>query len=224
MALGALVVATLVATATHAQVPAAATKPAPMRVLLIRHASSWKNVPSAQRPHPMSAAELDSLTPQGRARAEAIGRLLVGKGVVAVHASPAQRAQQTAAAIAAALGLGEPITNQAFRPLDTGSNATAARGTTRMKNWKGGRDPRPPSGESLGDGQTRASNALAELAKQHAGETIVVVTHGEIASSLITQAAGQDLLTHYFKNFPDEGSIHQLQIDETGDLGMFLPR
>jgi broad specificity phosphatase PhoE len=129
MALGALVVAMLVATATLAQEPAAATKPAPMRVLLIRHASSWKNVPSAQRPHPMSAAELDSLTPQGRARAEAIGRLLVGKGVVAVHASPAQRAQQTAAAIAAALGLGEPITNQAFRPLDTGSNATAARGT-----------------------------------------------------------------------------------------------
>ncbi len=160
----------------------------------------------------MSSAELDSLTPQGRSRAEAIGRQLVGKGVVAVYASPAQRAQQTAAAIATALALGAPITNDAFRPLDTGADANAASGTTRMKNWKSGSDPRPPSGESLSDGQTRASNALAELAKKHPGETIVVVTHGEIAASLITESAGQDLLSHYFQNFPAEGSIHLLEI------------
>lgn len=212
IALGVLVAAALAATATLAEESTTAATPAPMHLLLVRHASAWKNVPPAQRPHAMSAAELDSLTPQGRARAESIGRSLAGKGVVAVYASPAQRAQQTAAAIATALGLGAPITNQAFRPLDTGTDTTAARGTTRMKNWKSGRDPRPPSGESLADGQTRASDALAELAKQHAGQTVVVVTHGEIASSLITRAAGQELLANYFKNFPEEGSIHPLEI------------
>ena len=202
----------LAGAAAIAQEGVPAAEPLPMRVLLVRHASAWKNVPAAQRPRPMSSAELDSLTPQGLARAEAIGREIAGKEVAAVYTSPAQRAQQTAAAIAQSLGLGAPITEEAFRPLDTGSDSRAASGTVRMKSWKNGRDPRPPSGESLGDGQTRASNALAGLAKQHAGQTIVVVTHGEIASSLITKSAGQDLLANYFRNFPDEGSIHELQI------------
>ena len=209
---GIVAVAMLAGARAIAEDAAPSAERAPMHVLLVRHASAWKNVPPGQRPHPMSSAELDSLTPQGLARAEAIGRELAGKNVVAVYASPAQRAQQTAAAIATALGLGAPISNPAFRPLDTGSNAAAASGTARMKGWKRGMDPRPPGGESLTDGVARASAALAELAVQHAGETVVVVTHGEIASALITRSAGQDLLTNYFKNFPDEGSVHQLQI------------
>jgi probable phosphoglycerate mutase len=206
LALGALIVAMISATAALAQ------EPAPMHVMLVRHASAWKNVPSAQRPRPMSAAELDSLTPQGVALAEKLGNSLAGKGVVAVYASPAQRAQQTAAAIAKATGVGAPIPNDAFRSLDIGSGARAASGTTRMKNWKSGDDPRPPGGESLGDGLARANDALLQLAKQYPGKTVVVVTHGEIASALITQAAGQDLLTHYFENFPDEGSVHEFDV------------
>ncbi len=189
---------------------AVAGEAAPLHVILVRHAAAWKNVPSAQRPRPMSAAELDSLTPQGLARADAVGKELAGKHVVAVYSSPARRAQQTAEAIAKGVGVGAPITSEAFRSLDTGSDARAASGTMRMKSWKSGDDPRPPGGESLGDGLARASEALAQLAKRHPGETIVVVTHGEIASALITRAAGQDLLTHYFQNFPDEGSIHLL--------------
>jgi probable phosphoglycerate mutase len=209
--LGILFAAMLATTARAEQAAPEAAKQ-PMHLLLVRHASAWKNVPASQRPRAMTAAELDSLTPQGLARAEALGRSLASKGVVAVYASPARRAQQTAAAIATALGLGAPVTNDAFRSLDVGSDRAAASGTARMKGWKSGRDPRPPSGESLHDGQTRASDALTELAAKHAGETVVVVTHGEIASSLITKAAGQDLLTHYFENFPAEGSVHPIEI------------
>jgi broad specificity phosphatase PhoE len=212
LALLALFAALLAPVAAIAEDAPVAAAPAPMHVLLVRHASAWKNVPPAERPRPMSAAELDSLTPAGQSRAEAVGKQLAGRGVVAVYSSPAQRAQQTAAAIAKALGLGAPITDEAFRSLDVGSDAAAASGTARMKSWKGGMDPRPPGGESLIDGEARASAALAELAKQHAGQTVVVVTHGEIASSLITKAAGQDLLANYFKNFPDEGSVHELDV------------
>lgn len=209
-ALGALVAALLATTPARAQQPALA--PAPMHVLLVRHASAWKNVPAAQRPRPMSTAELDSLTPSGVALAEKVGKSLAGKGVVAVYTSPANRAQQTASAIAKATGAGAPITDEAFRSLDVGNDARAASGTMRMQNWKSGDDPRPPGGESLGDGLARANAELLQLAKKHAGQTVVVVTHGEIASSLITQAAGQDLLTHYFKNFPDEGSVHEFDV------------
>ena len=192
---------------------AAEPSPAPaLRVFVVRHAQAWKNVPALLRPKTMSADELDALTPTGVARAEAIGKELAGRDVVAVYASPARRAQQTAAAIARALGLGAPIVSESFRTLDTGSDPNAASGSARMKNWKAKQDPRPPGGESLADGNARASAALAELATKHASHAIVVVTHGEIASSLLTRAAGQDLLAGYFDHFPDEGSIHELQL------------
>lgn len=207
-ALAALFAAVAIAVPAHAQEPVAA----PMHVLLVRHASAWKNVPSAQRPRPMSTAELDSLTPSGLALADKVGKSLADKDVVAVYTSPARRAQQTAAAIAKATGVGEPIKSDAFRSLEVGTDARAASGTTRMKNWKSGDDPRPPGGESLEDGLTRANAELLQLAKKYPGKTIVVVTHGEIASSLITQAAGQDLLANYFKNFPNEGSVHEFDV------------
>jgi probable phosphoglycerate mutase len=187
--------------------------PAPAaRVFVVRHAQAWKNVPSLLRPKKMSADELDALTPKGLARAEALGKELAGRDVVAVYSSPARRAQQTAAAIAQALGLGAPIVSESFRTLDSGSDPNAASGNARMKNWKAKKDPRPAAGESLADGNARASTAIAELATKHTGHAIVIVTHGEIASSLLTKAAGQDLLTGYFDHFPDEGSIHELQI------------
>ncbi len=189
-----------------------ASTPPALRVFVVRHAQAWKNVPALLRPKSMSTDELDALTPKGLARAEQLGKELAGHDVVAVFASPARRAQQTAAAIAQALGLGAPIVSEAFRTLDTGSDPDAASGSARMKNWKAKKDPRPPGGESLADGNSRASAALAELATKHAGHAIVIVTHGEIASSLLTKAAGQDLLAGYFDHFPDEGSIHELQL------------
>lgn len=192
---------------------AAEPSPAPtLRVFVVRHAQAWKNVASLLRPKQMSAEELDALTPKGLARAEELGKELTGRDVVAVYASPARRAQETAAAIAQALGLGAPIVSESFRTLDSGSDANAASGSARMKNWKAKKDPRPAGGESLADGNARASTAVAELATKHAGHAIVIVTHGEIASSLLTRAAGQDLLAGYFDHFPDEGSIHELQI------------
>jgi broad specificity phosphatase PhoE len=199
---------TLTAARSVAEQPA----PAPtLRVFVVRHAQAWKNVPSLLRPHQMSDDELDALTPKGLARAEEIGKELAGRDVVAVYSSPARRAQQTAVAIAKSLELGAPTVSESFRTLDSGSDPHAASGSARMKNWKAKKDPRPAGGESLADGNARASAAIVELATKYAGHAIVIVTHGEIASSLLTRAAGQDLLTGYFDHFPDEGSIHELQ-------------
>ena len=211
-----LLAALWVAPQTRAAEPAT---DASMRVFVIRHANAWKNVPAAQRPRPMSDDELDALTPAGLAKAEKVGAELAGKGIVAVYCSPAQRAQQTAAAVAKHLGLtGAPIVVEAFRSLDSGPDKDAASGTVRAKSWKAGKDPRPPGGESLADGFARATAKLGELRTQHAGRAIVVVTHGEIAAALLSKAAGQDILRGYFDHFPDEGSVHEIQIGPSGDL------
>jgi probable phosphoglycerate mutase len=183
---------------------------------VIRHASAWKNVPPAQRPRAMSEAELDSLTPDGLVMAEKIGAKLAGKDVAAVVTSPANRARQTGAAIAGALGL-EATASDAFRTLDTGPDRAAASGTARARSWKAGRDPRPPGGESLADGFARASAALEQLRRQYAGRgAVAVVTHGEIAASLLAKAAGQDIVRGYFDHYPGEGALHEIAIDADG--------
>lgn len=192
---------------------------AALRVVVIRHANAWKNVPTAQRPRAMSEAELDSLTPKGEQRAAQIGRELAEQGVVAVYCSPARRARQTAEAIAKALDLPAPTVSEAFRTLDKGSDARAASGTVRARSWQAGDDPRPPGGESLGDGFARASAELAALREKHAGHAIAVVTHGEIAATLRAKAAGQDILRGYFDQFPAEGSAHEIAVASDGTLG-----
>lgn len=192
--------------------------PEALRVFVIRHANAWKNVPAAQRPRAMSDADLDSLTPEGERRAAQLGRDLAGREIVAVYCSPARRARQTAAAIAAGLGLAEPTVSEAFRTLDKGSDARAASGTVRARSWKAGDDPRPPGGESLGDGFARASAELAALRAKHAGRAIAVVTHGEIAASLLARAAGQDIVRGYFDHFPNEGAAHAVVVGSDGAL------
>ncbi len=191
--------------------PAEARADDALRVFVIRHANAWKNVPPSQRP-PMSDDDLDALTPAGLARAEQLGAQLAGKGIVAVYCSPARRAQQTAAAIAKRIGLAEPpIVAEEFRTLDSGTDKDASSGTARMKSWKTGKDPRPPAGESLADGFARATAKLEELRAKHRGQAIAVVTHGEIAASLLAKAAGQDIVAGYFDHFPDEGSVHEIR-------------
>jgi len=202
----------------RAEPPAPAPDAAPLRVYVVRHASAWKNVPAARRPGVMSDAQLDALTPAGLARAEQAGAELAGKGVVAVYTSPAHRAEQTAEAIAKRLGLAAPIVEDAFRTLDSGPDRAAASGTVRAANWKAGRDPRPAGGESLADGFARASDRLAALRAAHAGQAIAIVTHGEIAASLLAKAAGQDILRGYFDHFPDEGSVHAIAVEASGAL------
>lgn len=204
-------VALTLAGAASAQ-PAPAAPVAAERVYVIRHANAWKNVPAAKRPRAMSAAELDSLTPAGLAKAEQVGASLRGNQIVAVYCSPARRAQQTAAAIANALGLGPPVVDEAFRTLDSGSDRAASSGSARMRNWKSGKDPQPTGGESLHEGFARAAARLGALGKEHAGKPIAVVTHGEIAASLLANAAGEDILKGYFEHFPDEGSVHMIEI------------
>lgn len=205
-----LLVASLSASAHAQETPLVPEAGSGLRVYVIRHASAWKNVPAAKRPRAMSAAELDALTPDGLAKAERVGASLRGKRIVAVYSSPARRAQQTAAAIAKALGL-EPIVEDAFRTLDTGSDRAASSGTARMRNWKSGKDPQPAGGESLHDGFDRASAKLAAIEKEHAGRAVAVVTHGEIAASLLADAAGEDILKGYFDHFPPEGSVHEIE-------------
>lgn len=191
--------------------PAAGGEPT-LRVYVVRHAQAWKNVPAAQRPPGLDKAGLDSLTEAGQARARAVGERLRGAGATRIVCSPAQRARQTAEAIAGVLGTGAIEASDAFRPLEHGASRRAADYRWRTDNWRAGLDPRPDQGESLTDGLARAAGFLEALAKETPGATVVVVTHGEIAAALLSRAAGIAPLAGYDRNFVGEGTISELAV------------
>lgn len=207
--------------------PAAAEPPATapvLRVYVVRHAQAWKNVPRILRPKGMTDDQLDALTPKGLEQAERLGKALVGHDIVAVYTSPARRAQQTAQAIARALGLPTPPdVDPAFASLSAGSEKAALDWRWRTHNFDTGKDPRPAEGESLADGLARAEHAIAAIAEAHAGHAVVVVTHGEIAAALLGRAAGTPLVASYRKNFIDEGTWREIAIDTAGHWSLILP-
>ncbi|MEB2344658.1 MAG: histidine phosphatase family protein [Deltaproteobacteria bacterium] len=185
-----------------------------LRVYVVRHAQAWKNVPASQRPPGLDAAGLDALTGAGQARARAVGLRLRGAGASRVVCSPAQRARQTAQAIASVLGTGAIEPSDAFQPLQHGASRRAADYRWRTENWRAGLDPRPEGGESLADGLARASGFLGAAAQETPGATLVVVTHGEIAAALLSEAAGVSPLAGYDRNFVGEGTISDVAVYE----------
>jgi len=183
-----------------------------VRVYVVRHAQAWKNVPSALRPPGLGQAQLDSLTAKGRAQAAEVGERLQGAGATRVVSSPAQRARQTAEAIAGVLGTGAIEVSDAFRPLEHGTSRKAADYRWRTGNWRAGMDPRPEGGESLGDGLARAAGFLEAIASATPGTTLVVVSHGEIVAALLSRAAGVSPLAGYDANFVGEGTISDVAV------------
>jgi broad specificity phosphatase PhoE len=153
------------------------------RLILIRHGESVAN---AQRRFTWGPHE--PLSRRGRDEAVARARAILARfDPVALYASPFVRALETARLVGRVLAL-EPIAVDALREQDFGA-------------WRGGpyellerddleRTPaerwrwRPPGGESLEEVLRRAGPALDALAERHAGEEVVVVSHGGVMAAL----------------------------------------
>lgn len=156
----------------------------PSQLCIVRHAEAFKNL--ASPPAGLTPAQLDSLTPNGRAQARALSSRLP-RNVVVLASSPANRARQTASELGVEVALEiEP----ALRPLDG-----ATPWDERVATWARGEDPRPEDGESLEDGAMRARAWLTALrARVGAGEHAVIVTHGDLASLLLGELRDTPLL------------------------------
>jgi phosphohistidine phosphatase len=79
-----------------------------MQLVIVRHAEAAPGKPDELRP----------LTPAGRKHAQAIGPQLRDEGIEpdTVVSSPLRRARETAAAVAEAVGLGEPEIDERLAP------------------------------------------------------------------------------------------------------------
>ncbi len=162
------------------------------RLVLIRHGQSLGN---AERRFTHGPEE--PLTELGRQEARAAGQLVAAHhSPVALYASPFQRAVDTARLIGGFLGLEpeivEDLREQFFGSLHGKPYASFA-GTAEAGSGTGSEgtrwERRPPGGETLLEVAERAGPALDAVARRHAGETVVVVSHGGVMAALRGWAA-----------------------------------
>jgi len=162
-------------------------------LLLVRHGQIAAN--AARIWHGSTDSEL---TERGHeeARRTAEHLALSRPGVRALYSSPLLRTRQTAAAIAARLGL-EPqlepgLAEYAIGELEGVSYRELLEVHGFFEKIRTDRDFAPPGGESPRQVVARAIAALERIARAHRGEQVVVVSHGAALGLALGQLLDDD--------------------------------
>jgi probable phosphoglycerate mutase len=182
------------------------------RVLLIRHGASAPGV--AGEPLPRRGVQADPpLSPIGEQEALRVAERLRGEDIAAIYHSPLQRTAQTAAPLAAALGM-TPIVDEDLREVFLGAvdgldlrplvadGDDYVRRALREQRWE-----HIPGAEPHEEFAGRTRAVIQRLAEEHAGSSIAVFTHGGFIGQVLAEATGSTL--HAFIN-ADNASITQL--------------
>lgn len=169
----------------------------PTRLLLLRHGQTELSV---QRRY--SGRGNPALTEVGRWQADAAARYLAQRGgISAVFASPLQRAYDTAAAAAKALGLDVTVDDDlietdfgAWEGLTFGE--AAERDPELHRRWLRDTSTAPPGGESFDAVLDRVSSIRDRILAAHHGTTVLVVSHVTPIKMLLREAldAGPGIL------------------------------
>ena len=151
---------------------------APTRLLLLRHGQTELSVDRRY-----SGRGNPALTEEGRRQADAAARYLGQRGgISAVITSPLQRAYDTAAAAAKALGLDVTVDDDLIET-DFGAweGLTFAEAAQRdpeiHRHWLRDTSVEPPGGESFDTVAHRVRRARNRIIAEHGASTVLVVSH-----------------------------------------------
>ena len=186
------------------------------RICMVRHGETAWNAEGrvqGQTDVPLSAV--------GEAQARAVGAALAGGRFAALYASDLARVRQTAAPAAAALGLElrlEPrLRERHYGKFETLTYAEAreqlpedyARFRAKELDYDFG------SGESLRDFHRRALDCVAGIAARHAGEAVLVFTHGGVLEMVRRHALGRGLQSARDFEIPN-AALNWVEVGEDG--------
>ncbi len=168
---------------------------ASMLIRLARHGESEGNFAGS-----LQGSRFDTpLSGRGRRQAEALAIRLAEEGIDAVWSSPMARARETAAIVAAPLGLSVSIDADLVefdwgvwsgRPFD---GVLEQEVSTMRARWRAGEtDLAPEGGESPAGAALRAERFLARL-RQTGARAPLVVAHGRLNRILMTLLLGRPL-------------------------------
>lgn len=130
-----------------------------------------------------------SLSEAGAAQAEAVAAALAGLPILAVISSPLERTRETAAPIAARLGLPVDFDDDLLE-IDFGE--WTGRTFDSLRAWEGWptfnrfrSTARIPGGESMLAVQARSVAAIVRLREMYPNGHVVIVSHGDVIKSII---------------------------------------
>lgn len=163
-------------------------------LILVRHGETEGNVQQVWH------GALDSpLTTRGQLQVKAtalqVAKLDQSYHVAAFYVSPLPRAQQTAAAIAAAIDQ-HPLIDSGLREFDLGEweGRTFLELRDKENLWERWRqDPyfMPPQGESPRTFHARVLTTMQRFATAHPTETVLIVTHGGVICNVLATWLGR---------------------------------
>ena len=140
------------------------------------------------------------LTARGRAQARAVADWLAQRDIVYVVASPLERAQETAAPIAAAHGLAVDVDESLIESHNVfqGEKVSPGDGALRdPRNWWHLRNPRTPTwGEPYAEIAVRMRAAVERARIEAAGHEAVCVSH-QLPVETLRRAMNSDPLHHF---------------------------
>ena len=135
-----------------------------------------------------------SLSPKGREQAAALPARLAGAGITAIFSSPLERAMETAAPLAASLGMRVEI-REGLREIHYGKftgrtmEELDADPAWRRFNVQRG-NSRAPGGEMMIETQARMVAELERIREDHPGGVAAVFSHGDVIRAAVLHYAG----------------------------------
>jgi probable phosphoglycerate mutase len=169
-----------------------------------------------------------SLSDEGRAQAEAVAGALADHPIVAVVSSPLERTRETAAPIAARLGLDVQIDPDVIE-IDFGE--WTGRSFESLREWSGWASfsrfrstARVPGGESMLAVQARSLAAVVRWREAVPDGDVVIVSHGDVIKSILAHFLTIPLdMFRRFDVAPASRSVVQLYDEDARVLAVNLP-
>jgi probable phosphoglycerate mutase len=213
-----------------------APPPGAADLIIVRHGESAPQTYEA--PHPLVDGRSDPpLDPRGVEEAELVAERLAGGGVAAIYVTSLRRTAETAAPLAAKLGITpqvEPDLSEVYLGEWEGAafrHHTRSGHPLAAKMFTEGRWDVIPGAEPNDAFHARLRAGVTRIAAAHPDQRVVVVTHGGVIGALISLATG----AHQFAFVgASNASISHLVVvgdrwivrrfNDTGHLGTDLDR
>jgi len=167
-------------------------RPAPTRLLLVRHGQSTWN-----REHRIQGQLDPPLAAEGRRQAELLGARLAGRSFAAHYASDLKRAFETAGIIGSRIGL-PPRPETSLREIYLGeweglrTDEIAARYPDAWARWIEEPDwDVVPGGEGESAFDARVARAVDDIFQRHPHGDVLVVTHGGVIQVALHRIVGK---------------------------------
>ena len=174
----------------------------PTTLVLVRHGVTRHT--AAKRFSGGLGGDDPALSEEGLAQARDTADWLTGLGerVDAVVSSPVRRTRETAEVVAARLERSVSV-EPGFAEMEFGEwdgltfSEVAERDRPGLDAWLGSMDVAPPGGESFATVRERVLAGLERVLAEHAGRTVVVVSHVTPIKTLVAHALGAPLEAVY---------------------------